>query len=119
MSYPLYKVLHLLGVLLLFASLGGLLVQQLRGGANGEGGRLPRVTHGIALLLILVAGFGALAKLGVGLPPWAIAKLVVWLLLGAAPVAIRRLPGLAPLLWWALPILGAAAAFLAVYKPGG
>jgi len=122
MSYLAYKLIHLVGVALLFAALGALVVRQLGGtppAPKDRGGRLAGTTHGIALVLILVSGFGALAKLGLGLPGWAWAKLAVWLLLGASLVAIRRLPSAALWLWWLLPLLGGVAAWLALYKPGG
>jgi len=122
MSYLAYKLLHLLGVVLLFAALGALVVRQLGAtppSPKDRGGRLAGITHGVALLVILVSGFGALAKLGLGLPGWAWWKLAVWLALGASLVAIRRLPSAAPWLWWLLPFLGGVAAWLALYKPGG
>jgi len=46
---------------------------------------------GIAALLVLVTGFGLLHKLGLGMPGWAIVKLVCWLGLSAvAGIAYRR-----------------------------
>lgn len=119
MTYPLFKLLHLFGVLLLFASIGGALVLQLAQSASERARKLAGLTHGISLLLMLLAGFGALAKLGAGFPPWAVGKLVIWLLLAASPVVIRKAPNLAAALWWLLPLLGSAAAYLAIYKPGG
>jgi len=122
MSYLAYKLIHLLGVALLFTALGAMVVRQLGAtpaAPKDRGGRLAGMTHGIALVLILVSGFGALAKLGLGLPGWAWAKIGVWLLLGASLVAIRRLPAAAVWLWWLLPLLGGLAAWLALYKPGG
>jgi hypothetical protein len=42
------------------------------------------ITHGLGLLLVLVAGFGMLAKLGIhGVPTWAALKLIIWVALGA------------------------------------
>lgn len=131
MSYAVYKVLHLLGVMALLFSLGGMTLQALAGAprATGEGqppapgpGRgLLSALHGVGMLLLLVAGFGALAKLGAmqgGLPGWVWGKLVVWLLLGGAPALIKRKPELGVALCLALPLLGGLAAFLAVVKPG-
>jgi hypothetical protein len=121
MSYALYnyKILHLLGVLLLFAGLGGLLLLRLSDSTNERARKLAGLTHGLSMLLILVAGFGTLAKLGLGFPGWAVGKLVIWLLLAAAPVLIRKAPSLTTALWWLLPLLGSVAAALAIYKPGG
>lgn len=116
-SLAMYKVLHVLGVLFLFMGLGGLL----RGGGSAEGRKMSVMLHGIGLVLILIAGFGALARLGLSnpaiWPAWLWVKAVLWLLLGATPVVIKRSPGLAGMLWVALPILGALGAYFALYKP--
>ncbi len=115
MSLLAYKVLHLVGGFLLFAALGYLALRP-----ADKAIKLPSISHGIALLLLLVSGFGMLAKLGImGLswPLWIWLKLVIWLLLGAALVLVRRLPRHAALWWWLFPLLGGAAAYLALYKP--
>lgn len=116
-----YKVLHLLSAFLLFAALGGLTLAALGRAGSGERGRkLAGASHGIALVLLLVTGFGALARLAISNPAdwpgWVWAKVVIWLALGAA-LTVRRFPGAAALLWWLWPILGGVAAWLALYKP--
>lgn len=120
MSLVAYKLLHVAGVIFLFAALGGSVLSH-RGGAAGAAARkLTGITHGLALLLIAFAGFGALAKLGltgVGLPGWVWWKIAIWVVLGAAPFVLRRKPALAGLFWWLLPLLGIAAAWLALAKP--
>ena len=69
--------------------------------------------------LILLAGFGLLAKLRMfgSIPGWVIVKLGIWSLLGVAAVPLRRKPEWRPWLWPALPVLGGVAAWLAVTKP--
>jgi hypothetical protein len=63
------------------------------------------------LLLILVAGFGLISKLGHSfVAPWLIVKMVIWLALGGLIVLINRKPQLAVMLWWLLIALGAVAA---------
>jgi hypothetical protein len=118
MSYEVYKLLHVVGVLFLFVALGGLIHGGITGTKKGSGGRrLAMATHGVALALILVAGFGLLAKLRImaDLPGWAWTKLGVWLVLGAAPALVGRA---APRAWWfVLPVLGGLAAYLAIFKP--
>ncbi|HEX2164693.1 MAG TPA: hypothetical protein VHM02_12150 [Thermoanaerobaculia bacterium] len=121
MSLAAYKVLHLLSAFLLFAALGGLTVHAIAGRGDRERGKkLAAATHGIALVLLLVTGFGALARLALSNPAdwpgWVWAKVVVWLALGAA-LAARRFPGAAGLFWWLWPVLGGVAAWLALYKP--
>jgi uncharacterized membrane protein SirB2 len=123
MSFLAYKVLHLIGVLLLFVSLGGLLGLRMVPApqASEAASRLLRMLHGVALLVILVAGFGLMARLGLlaTWPAWIWIKLVLWLVFGAMVVAIRRAEGLARALLLLLPLLGGLAAWAAVYKIGG
>ncbi len=118
MSYAFYKVLHLVAVLFLFTSLGSLAVNAATGGST-KLRKLSMAVHGISLAVVLVAGFGLLARLGVmsHFPFWAYGKLVVWLLLGVAVVALKRKPEWTPGLWIAMPVLGGIAAWLAVTKP--
>ncbi len=118
MSVLVYKILHILGILLAFTALGGATLRALAGTSEDAPGRkLAGITHGVALLLILISGFGMLAKLKLGFDLWVWLKLVIWLLIGASIAAIRRLPSQAAIFWFALPVLGAAAACLAIYKP--
>jgi len=52
-------------------------------------------------------------------PGWVIGKLLIWLLAGILLTVPRQKPALArPILLFGLPFLAAAAAWLAVYKPG-
>jgi hypothetical protein len=121
MSYQAYKVIHILGVLFVFAALGALMLASREGVERGGGRKLAGITHGIALLLVLVAGFGTLARLGLGSPAnwplWVWIKLAIWLVLGGIIVLIRRAPQLGTLLWWLLPLLGGIAAWAAIFKP--
>jgi hypothetical protein len=123
-SYELYKVIHLVGVLVLFSVLGGAMVHAINGGtpASNAARRSITLLHGTGLLVILIAGFGLVARLDLlrgGVPGWVIGKLVIWLLAGILLTVPRRRPALArPILLVGLPILAAAAAWLAVYKPG-
>ncbi len=121
MSLAVYKLLHVAGAVFLFAALGGSVLVHWSGGASDRARKIAGITHGLALLLVAVAGFGALARLGLTsldlIPAWAWWKMVLWVLLGAAPFVLRKKPGLAGLFWWLLPTLGAAAAWLALYKP--
>jgi hypothetical protein len=113
-----YKALHVLGLFLVFTGLGGLMVQALTGtGDNRTVRRLVGIAHGVGLLIVLVSGFGGLARLHVGFPLWAILKIAVWIVIGGVIVVIRRQPKLVGVLWWLLPLLGAFAGYLAIFKP--
>lgn len=123
-SYELYKVVHLVAVLVLFAVLGGVAVHALNGGTRtgNTARRLVSALHGSALLIALVAGFGLLARLDLmrgGMPAWIWGKLTLWLLAGLLLALPYRKPAWArATLLIGLPLLAAAAAYLAVFKPG-
>jgi hypothetical protein len=122
MSYEFYKALHVFGVVLLFTSLGAFAHHSATGGTKSDNPRrkVAGATHGIALLLVLIAGFGAAGKGGwmsQEFPLWIAAKLVIWLFFGAAVTALGKRPGLGSILWWVLPIVGGLAGAIAIYKP--
>ncbi len=120
MSYEFYKNVHLIGVMLLFLSLGGALVFSAGNVDRGHPWRkLLGASHGLSLLLLLVAGFGLLAKLAILTPlqGWVYAKLAIWLVLGGSIAMIRRRPQWAGTLWLAVVILGGLAAYLGINKP--
>ena len=123
-SYELYKVAHLVGVIVLFSVLGGAMVHAINGGtaSTNAARRLITVLHGTGLIMVIIAGFGLLARLDLmngGLPLWVVGKLIIWLVAGLLLTVPRRHPALArPILLAGLPFLAAAAAWLAVYKPG-
>ena len=101
--------LHLAGAFALFLALGA----AFSGGANKKG---PAILHGIALLVIIGVGFAMLKK-----PPmhqyWWMAKVGIWLFLGAAPMLAKRkvLPG--SVLFTLCIVAGAAAGWLGIFKP--
>jgi hypothetical protein len=117
MSYEFYRVVHVFSIILLFTSLGTLAA--VGGAESARLRRLAAVAHGVALTLILVAGFGLLARLGMfgAIPLWAWLKLGIWLLLAMAVLPLRRRPEWAAGLWLLLPVLGGTAAWLAIAKP--
>lgn len=114
MSYELYQVLHVVGIILLFMSLGALVQHGLAGGTrdtNPSRG-LIAATHGVGTLLIVVAGFGMLArKYGGAMPGWVHPKLLVWIVLAAAPAVLGRKPQLAKSAWFVIPVLAVVAAY--------
>lgn len=124
MSYELYKVLHLLGILAVFTTLGGLAMIGIRGGTNDETKPLRKplaMVHGIALVVVLVAGFGLMARKGMmssAMPLWIYLKIAIWLVLGGAVAFVRKTPAIGKLWYVLLPLVGAVAAYLAVYHPG-
>ena len=120
LSLEVYKILHLLGMMLVFLALGGITVHAATGGER-ESNPLRKslaISHGIGLVLMLFAGFGMLAKIGMSVAGgWLWVKVVIWLFLGAAMVLPYRARGLAGAMLALLPLLGLLAAYLAIYKP--
>lgn len=121
-SYEVYKVLHLVGVFAVVAALGGVAVHAINGGSRESNAarRVVAALHGLGLLVILVAGFGLLARLDLmrPLPVWAWGKLALWLLAAALLVLPYKRPQAARgILAVGIPLLGLLAAWLAVYKP--
>ncbi len=112
MDVTTYKVLHVAGVLLLFLSLGAIL-------SSGSGRKGWVICHGVGLALLLVSGFGMLARLGIHWPwpGWILMKVAAWLLLGAAVAAIRRLPDARGILTVLVVLIGVAAGYAALFKP--
>ena len=72
--------------------------------------------HGIALVLLLVAGFGMQAKGGIdGFPLWMIAKIVIWIAFGAAIVLAKRKVIEGKVAWISMIALGSLAAYLGLF----
>mgnify|MGYP001171929345 FL=1 len=108
-----YQVLHIVGISMVFLGYGALLARSMAAPENVSVRKLGSITSGIGLLLILVAGFGLVAKLGYNYTEtWILVKFVIWLLLGGLIVLINRKPQLAMLLWCLLIALSATAAIM-------
>lgn len=113
-----YNVLHLVGILMLFMGYGALLGRSMSGSTDVKVRKLGSITSGIGLLLMIVAGFGLIAKVyGNSFQGWMIAKGIIWVLLGGLIAVINRKPSHAGLLWWAILALGAIASVLVYYRP--
>ena len=122
MPYAVYKLIHFLGIFTLIGALVAAAMHVLRGGTRADDPYRRRLmaAHGIAAFLVLVGGFGMLARMGVlhgALPNWVKVKLVLWVAVGAAIALPYRGKGPARLLLIALPLLVLAAAATALYKP--
>jgi len=122
MDYLSIKLLHLVGIMLLFLGLGGMVFASYAG-FGPEKKKLRRAAallHGIGLLLILVSGIAMLSRLGFlhGDPPnWAKAKFFIFLLLGGSIALAARASRAIWILLAAWVLLGGVAAYLGLYKP--
>jgi hypothetical protein len=122
MPYPIYKLIHLAGIFMVLLALAAMSIHALRGGtrAGDPHRRALAIAHGTGIFLILLGGFGMLARLGIvqgGLPGWILAKLGIWAILGAAMALAYRGRTLARLTLLAVPALAVLAAAFALYKP--
>ena len=122
-SYAAYKVVHYAGIFVLLTALGAALSRAALAGDSAASDPWRKrlvAAHGTALFLILLGGFGMLARLdvtqGLGLPGWVWAKLVIWAALGGILAARRRSDAAAKALWM-VPILAILAGFVALTKP--
>ena len=108
-----YQVLHIVGISMVFLGYGALLARSMAAPENVSIRKLGSTTSGIGLLLILIAGFGLIPKLGHSYTEtWILVKLIIWLILGGLIVLINRKPQLAMLLWCLLIALSATATIM-------
>lgn len=121
----LYEIVHIVGIALVMVAFGGIAVHAAEGGTR-RGPRARRAllgAYGAGLFLVLLGGFGMLARIGAAsggiaaFPGWLWAKLAVWTVLAAIMVMPYRRPGsLMPVLF-ATPLLAGLATYFALYKP--
>jgi len=113
LNYETYKVIHLASIFIFLSSASVLLLAR-------PAGKFWKILSGASSLFILVAGFGLLARLGMtsGIPNWAIAKIVIWLVItGLGHMVAKRFPEQAMKAYWATIVLATLAAWLATFKP--
>lgn len=128
LSYAVYKTVHYLGIFILVTALTAALARAAGAGlgapAGSGAGEAPAdpwkkrlvAAHGVGLFLVLLGGFGMLARLGLGLTGWVHAKLAIWLVLGGF-IALRRSVGAASWGVALVPLLAALAGYVAYTKP--
>lgn len=106
-----YRLIHVVGVLVLFCGLGGILAA-----GKDKPSAMFLALHGLGLVAMIVAGIGRAHKLSFGWPNWMIAKIGCWVLLAVLPVLLKK--GCPRLLAVLLVFgLGGAAVWLAQTKP--
>jgi hypothetical protein len=122
MPYAVYKLVHFLGIFTVITVLAAASMYVLRGGTRTDNPyrKVMGAAHGVGAFLILLGGFGMLARLGImhgGLPLWVYFKLAIWVTLSGAIAVVYRGPGLARTLMFAVPLLAVLAGAIALYKP--
>ena len=114
MSYEVYKVLHVLCVVLFMGAIGAQFF-------SNSAPKSVKIISGITSFLILVGGMGLLARLGVshggGWPIWVKVKLGLWLVVViAAPVLAKRLTSHRQKAYYGISFLVFIAIYMAVNK---
>lgn len=122
MPYVTYKLIHFLGIFAIVVVLAATCMHTLRGGTRADNPyrRVFGAVHGIAAFLVLLGGFGMLARLGLlteGVPGWAYLKLLIWLVLGGALTLPYRNPNYSKALLIVVPLLALAGGAVALFKP--
>ena len=119
MPYEAYKLIHVAGILFLFTTLGGVALYAANGGTkeNNVGRKWVAALHGLTLVTIFISGFGLVARIGTGFQPWVWMKVGLWFLIGTIALMPLRRQHLGLPFFIGLPLLGAIAAFLAIFKP--
>jgi hypothetical protein len=115
MSYETYKFIHIVGLILTLSALTILCL------VNFESSQISKKTtsilHGLGLVLLLVAGFGMLAKLGIhGLPIWVLIKTLIWIWLGLCTVIIKRVPKYRVPIFYSVIVTMIFSTILGIYK---
>lgn len=120
MPYEIYKMIHFTGLILLFSGLTCLLTLKVAGvPLQGASKKFAFISHGVGLFLVLLGGFGLMARLGMATswPNWIYAKLAIWLYFGAAVVLVKRRGHLGWPLYIPLITVFIVAAYIATFKP--
>ena len=115
MSYQIYKILHLSSILGFFIIMSMAAIDHRKTKARV-------IVSGVALLLILVGGFGLMARLGIphgSWPAWIYIKFAIWTLVGMfGHILLKRAPHLLGKYILVSFILFIFAAYAANYKIG-
>lgn len=117
-----YEIVHVIGIAMLFVAIGGVAVHAANGGSKATSSTRTLVSaiFGIGSFLILLGGFGMMARLGMvrGVPPnWLAVKMLIWFVLSGIVLVPYRKPQLARPFLVLLPLLAGLAVYMAVYKP--
>ena len=91
MSYETYKWLHIFSALCLFLAIGFLLARANNKDDKAGSSKKIMILHGLSVLVLLVSGFGLIARLQLhSFPPWVNIKIMMWVVLALlVPLALR------------------------------
>ena len=108
MSKQFYEILHIVALAVVLISIGGASFATYA--AGGKPAALKKyfgMAHGIGTLVMFVAGFGMLAKLGIiwPFPSWILVKMVLWLVLGGWIAVVYKLAVTRPFISAFFPVI--------------
>ena len=110
----LYKMLHLAGLMTLFTGVAVVAIQ----GKDGPLRKQALLFHGIGLFLLLLSGFGMMAKLHLSYTSgWFFLKLAIWLFFGGMIVLAKNGVLKGPMAWIVCVLAGMLAAWAGLLKP--
>lgn len=111
MSYQVYKMMHIISIVVFFALFAV-------AAYSGENTKKNKIITGIMLLLILVGGMGLKKFAAPGSwPMWLNIKMGIWLFVGiAGHVVIKRFPKYGVTSFWCSVGFLTLASYLANYK---
>ncbi len=115
-SYELYKVVHLMAIILFVATFAASLY-------GGDKGKLTKILGGISTFFILVGGMGLMARIGVPhngpYPGWLMIKAACWLLVAIlAPMLAKRVRNLKFVALLFISAILGFAVYTAIFKIG-
>lgn len=116
MSYQVYKILHVVSIVVFFSAMAMSSVRK-------EKSKSGMIITGVSLILILVSGMGLVARIGiphgVSWPLWLNIKVAIWLTVGVlGHVVMKRFPAFLGKFYWVSVGLLAVASYMANYKIG-
>lgn len=119
MTYEFYKILHIVAIFVLLSVSAVIYMLAGRRDIVFSGRSRFMGILGVCLILILVSGFGMLARLGLTttMPLWVIGKIAIWLTIGILPAFARRFQRYAYSIWFMTLVLASFAVALAIYHP--
>jgi hypothetical protein len=120
MPYEIYKIIHLTGIFLLISGL--MMAYAMTSSGYALAGQIKKFSfaaHGTGLALILISGFGLLARLGLAreMPMWAYVKFAIWGVFAIFISILKRKGQLGWPLYVAMLAVFMFASYTAVMKP--
>jgi hypothetical protein len=116
MSYPVYKIMHVVSIVLFF-SLYAVACIKAKTSTNNK---REKMITGILILFIITSGMGLGARLGVlkgSWPLWIQVKMGIWFIVGVGgTIVLKRKPMQAMNFFWFSIVLLTVASFMANYK---